>query len=126
MHPSSKTPVLWLMLIIFLTSLATSGLNSKWLAHELHYDHGTLVVFSVNAQTTQLDAASNPDAEQLSDTDHQILHFVDHFPSLLLDSFHDGLTETLIQARPILFYLLLLPLVDVDPPFRPPQTTFRI
>ena len=126
MRALSSKIVSLLMLINFLMSLGAYGFNSKWLAHELDHDRQSLGVLADHDHAPQLDAKGDPAPEPLSDIEHQRLHSAGHFQPPLIGSILDAFGESPARVTPLLSRLLALPQVELEPPFRPPRTTFRI
>lgn len=127
MRSPHRKSISLLMLIIFLvTSFGTYGFDSKWLAHELDHDRHAPASTIDHDHEPQLDTEGNPATEALSDAEHKLLHSAGHFQPLFISPILDGIGESPARVTPMPLRLLALPPAELEPPFRPPRTTFRI
>lgn len=126
MRASSRKIVSSLMLMIFLMGLGAHGFNSKWLAHALDHDCQTFGGLADHDHAPGFNANGDPDPEPLSETEHQLLHGAGYVEPLLLSSSLDGFGALPARVAPMLSRWFALPLVDLEPPFRPPRSTSRL
>ena len=126
MRAPHRTAVSLLMLVSLVMGFGAYAFNySKWLAHELGQSHPTLALSSAHDCAAPLDNDGAKPAP-LSDAQHQLVHTVDHGQPPLLSSLPHALGESPARAVPLSAYPLALSPAEIEPPFRPPRTTFRI
>lgn len=126
MRAPHRTAVSLLMLVSLVMGFGAYAFNySKWLAHELGQSHPTLTLASAHDRAEQLERADEKPAP-LSDAQHQLVHTIDHGQPPLLSTLPHAFGESPARAAPLSAYPLALSPAEVEPPFRPPRTTFRI
>lgn len=110
------------MLAIFIASMGAWSLNAKRLAHEFEHSKQLALLASIDhADAHKLKDSSAPDKESLSDSEHQIVHAVDHiqpFPIPTLDGFFAAPSGSVHSS----FVLHAVPLAEFEAPFRPPRS----
>ncbi len=94
--------------------------NSARFSHELDHDIHSFEMTDNHVHTSLFDD-DEPLSKPLSDTDHQLLHSMSHFQPYLASSVFHGLGKLFLQINPVLSHVLLLPLADIEPLFRPPR-----
>ena len=121
MRLSLKKIVALLMLFSLLMSLCAYGFNAKWLGHELSHDRELLMASFEHDHAQPHDADGDPATTPLSDSEHHLIHAVDHAQPLLAGFTLVSLPVISIRTTPLLSRLLALPLVELEPPLRPPR-----
>ena len=121
MRFSLKKIVALLMLFSLLMSLCAYGFNAKWLGHELSHDREMLTASFEHDHAQPLDTDGDPATTPLSDSEHHLIHAVDHAQPLLAGFIVAGLPVITVRTTPLLSRLLALPLVELEPPLRPPR-----
>lgn len=95
--------------------------NSARFTHDLDHDIHSFAMMDNHVDISLFDH-DEPKPKPLSDTDHQLLHSDGHFQPFLANSIFDGYGYLSIQIAPVLMHILLLPLAEIEPLFRPPRT----
>ncbi len=113
------------MSIIFLMGMSTSGINSKWVAHELD-QHFYAPGASVATDAPELVATDSSSSKTSGDIENQLLHAVSHVQPLLVSSIFDGFSKSAPHVFIKLPQLFDVPTTDIAPPFRPPRISFPI
>lgn len=121
MRVASKKIVALLMLFSLLMSLCAYGFNAKWLGHELSHDREMLTASFEHDHAQPLETDGDPDTAPLNDSEHHLIHAVDHAQPLLAGFIVAGLPVIPVRTTPLLSRLLALPLVELEPPLRPPR-----
>ena len=121
MRASSKKIVSLLMLVSLLMGFCAYGFNAKWLGHELNHDREMLMASFEHDHAQPLDIDGDPATQPLTDSEHHLMHAVDHAQPLLAGFMLVGLPVISIRTTPLLSRLLALPLVELEPPLRPPR-----
>lgn len=122
MRASSKRIVSLITLIIFMMGVITYHFNSALFAHELDHQIHSFEMMDNHVHTSLLDD-DEPTSKSLTDTDHQLLHSVGHFQPFLTNSIFDGYKDLSVRIVPVVKHILLLPLAEIEPLFRPPRTS---
>ena len=122
MRASSKRIVSLITLIIFMMGVLTFHFNSALFAHELDHQIHSFEMTDNHVHTSLIDD-DEPASKQLSDTDHQLLHCIGHFQPFLINSIFDGYGSLSVRIAPAFIHILLLPLAEIEPLFRPPRTS---
>lgn len=122
MQASLKKLVALTTLILFTVGAFAYHFNSARFSHELEHDTNAFEI-SQNHSHTSLFDNEEPKSKSLSDTDHQLLHSISHFQPYLASSVFNGSGKLFLQINPVLSQVLLLPLADIEPLFRPPRNT---
>lgn len=122
MRASLKRTISLITLIIFMMSVIAFHFNSPRFAHELDHDIHSFEMTDNHVHTSLFDD-DEPASKQLSDTDHQLLHSIGHFQPFLTNSIFDGYGDLSVRIAPVVIHILLLPLAEIEPLFRPPRTS---
>ena len=120
MQASLKKLVALTTLIIFTVGAFAYHFNSERFSHELDHDTHTFEISHNHSHTSLIDN-EEPKSKSLSDADHQLLHSISHFQPYLASSVFNGTGNLFLQINPVLSHVLLLPLADIEPLFRPPR-----
>lgn len=115
------------MLAVFMASVGAWSLNSKWLAHAFEHEleHGQQLAFAASidhADAHQLKDSGAPDKESLNDSEHRLVHAVDHiqpFPIPTLNAVFAHPPRSIHSS----FAPQAVPLAEFEAPFRPPRST---
>lgn len=94
--------------------------NSARFAHDLDHDIHTFEMADNHVHTSLFDD-DEPASQPLTDTEHQLLHSVGHFQPFLTNSIFHGYGDLSVQIAPVIIHILLLPLAEIEPLFRPPR-----
>lgn len=122
MQTSSKRIVALITLIIFMMGVIAYDFNSARFAHDLDHDIHTFEMTDNHVHTSLFDH-DEPASKPLSDADHQLLHSVGHLQPFLTSSIFDGYGDLAVQIITMSSHVLLLPLAEIEPLFRPPRTS---
>lgn len=122
MRASLKRAVSLITLIIFMMSVIAYHFNSARFSHELDHDIHSFEMTD-NHVHTSLFNHDEPASKPLSDTDHQLLHSVGHLQPFLISFIFNGYGDLSVQIIPMSSHVLLLPLAEIEPLFRPPRTS---
>ena len=125
MRGSSRTIVAVLMLMVFMVSLAAYSFNANWLAHEIDHNRHSAGTLVDGIDVIQLGGQSDAGHEKLSDSEHQLLHAAGHVQPAMASSTFNGLVT--LPTNIIISHLRSfdLPLVELEPPLRPPRSSVR-
>lgn len=126
MRASLKKIVSLTMLVIFMMGIGASGFNAKRLAHEIDHARHALNVLADHEHAPQPDNDADPNPEAFNNSDHQLLHAMDHVEPILISSVFDAFPESSERITPMPSDMFKIPPADPEPPFRPPRTTFSI
>lgn len=102
--------------------ILTFHFNSALFAHELDHEIHYFEMADSHVHTSLFDD-DEPASKSLSDTDHQLLHSVGHFQPFLTNSIFNGYGDLSVRIAPAFIHILLLPLAEIEPLFRPPRTS---
>lgn len=122
MRASTKRIVSLVTLIIFMMGVVAYHFNSARFVHELDHDIHTFEITDNHVHTSLFDD-DEPASKPISDTDHHLLHSVEHFQPFLTSPIFDGYGDLSVRIAPVVMYIILLPLAEIEPLFRPPRTS---
>lgn len=112
------------MLVVFMTGMAFSSLQPRWLAHE--FDHDRLALAQTYDHTHDSSFYADPqngeDNQPFDDAEHKLLHVLSHCAQAPCD-WQLPLVEPLAETPPPSMVPAIVT-ATTEPLFRPPRSPF--